>query len=57
MKLNLNDNNLGFESIAKFGLFTSKNDKINEIKLMNNKTLNEQQGLLISCNSHLIFAN
>ena len=56
-KLNLNDNNLGFESIAKFGLFTSKSDKINEIKLMNNKTLNEQQGLLISCNSHLIFAN
>jgi Ran GTPase-activating protein (RanGAP) involved in mRNA processing and transport len=56
-KLNLNDNNLGFESIAKFGQYTSKNEIINEIKLMNNKTLNEQQGLLISCNSHLIFAN
>ena len=56
-KINLNDNNLGFESIAMFGQFTSKNDAINEIKLLNNKTLKEQQSLLISCNSHLIFAN
>ena len=56
-KINLNDNYLGYESIAKFGQYTSKNDIINEVKLMNNKTLKEQQTLLISCNSHLIFAN
>ena len=56
-KLNLSDNNLGFESIAKFGQYISKNDKINEVKLINNKTMKEQQALLISCNSHLIFAN
>ena len=56
-KINLNDNNLEFEGIAKFGQYTSKNENLNEIKLMNNKTLKEQQALLISCNSHLIFAN
>ena len=56
-KINLNDNNLEFEGIAKFGQYTSKNEKLNEFKLMNNKTLKELQGLLISCNSHLIFAN
>ena len=56
-KINLNDNYLGYESIAKFGQYTSKNDIINEVKLMDNKTLKEQQTLLISCNSHLIFAN
>ena len=56
-KINLNDNNLEFEGIAKFGQYTSKNENLNEIKLMNNKTLKEQQSLLISCNSHLIFAN
>ena len=56
-KINLNDNNLEFEGIAKFGQYTSKNENLKEIKLMNNKTLKEQQVLLISCNSHLIFAN
>ena len=56
-KINLNDNNLEFEGIAKFGQYTSKNENLNEIKLMNNKTLKDQQTLLISCNSHLIFAN
>ena len=56
-KINLNDNNLEFEGIAKFGQYTSKNENLNQIKLMNNKTLKEQQSLLISCNSHLIFAN
>ena len=56
-KINLNDNNLEFEGIAKFGQYTSKNENLNEIKLMNNKTLKEQQSFLISCNSHLIFAN
>ena len=55
--LNLIDNNLGFEGIAKFGQYTSKNRFINEIKLLNNKPLKEQQSILKSCNSHLIFSN
>ena len=55
--LNLSDNNIDFESIAKFGQYISKNENVNEIKLMNNKTLKEQQSFLISCNSHLIFTN
>ena len=55
--LNLIDNNLEFEGIAKFGQYTSKNKSINEIKLLNNKPLKDQQSLLKSCNSHLIFSN
>ena len=55
--LNLIDNNLEFEGIAKFGQYTSKNNNINEIKLLNNKPLKEQQTLLKSCNSHLMFSN
>ena len=55
--LNLIDNNLEFEGIAKFGQYTSKNNNINEIKLLNNKPLKEQQSLLKSCNSHLMFSN
>ena len=55
--INLIDNNLGFEGIAKFGQYTSKNRYINEIKLLNNKPLKEQQSILKSCNSHLIFSN
>ena len=55
--LNLTDNNLEFEGIAKFGQYTSKSNNINEIKLLNNKPLKEQQYLLRSCNSHLIFGN
>ena len=56
-KINLYDNNLDFESVAKFGQYTSKNQFLNEINLMNNKTLKEQQKILLSSNSHLIFAN
>ena len=56
-KINLNDNNLDFESVAKFGQYTSKNQFLNEINLMNNKTLKEQQKIRLSSNSHLIFAN
>ena len=56
-KINLIDNNLEFEGIAKFGQYTSKNKNINEIKLLNNKTVKEQQSLLKSCNSHLTFGN
>jgi len=55
--LNLIDNNLEFEGIAKFGQYTSKNKSINEIKLLNNKPLKDQQSLLKSCNAHLIFSN
>ena len=56
-KINLSDNNLEYENIAKFGQYVTKNENLNEIKVINNKTLKEQQTLLISCNSHLIFAN
>ena len=56
-KINLSDNNLEYENIAKFGQYVTKNDNLNEIKVINNKTLKEQQALLIGCNSHLIFAN
>ena len=56
-KFNLYDNYLDFESIVKFGQYTSKNECLNEINLMNNKTIKEQQRLLISSNSHLIFTN
>ena len=55
--LNLIDNNLEFEGIAKFGQYTIKNNNLNEIKLLNNKPLKEQQTLLQSCNSHLLFSN
>ena len=56
-KINLYDNNLDFESIVKFGQYTSKSDCLNEINIMNNKTIKEQQRLLTSSNSHLIFTN
>ena len=56
-KINLYDNNLDFENIIKFGQYTSKSECLNEINLMNNKTIKEQQRLLTSSNSHLIFAN
>ena len=49
------DNNLEFEGIAKFGQYTFKKNNISEIKLLNNKPLKDQQTLLTSCNSHLIF--
>ena len=55
--LNLIDNNLEFEGIAKFGQYTIKNNNLNEIKLLNNKPLKDQQTLLQSCNSHLLFSN
>ena len=56
-KINLYDNNLDFENIIKFGQYTSKSECLNEINLMNNKTIKEQQKLLTSSNSHLFFAN
>lgn len=55
--INLNDNNLEFEGIANFGQYIFKNNNLNVIKVLNNKPLKEQQALLLSCNSHLIFSN
>ena len=53
--LNLIDNNLDYQSIIKFGLLIRKNNIINEVKMLLNKTTKDEQVCIKRCNPHIIF--
>ena len=55
ISLNLNDNNLGYYTIMKFGFNIRKNDVINEVKLLLNKPQKDEQIMIKRCNPHLSF--
>ena len=55
ISLNLNDNNLGYYTIMKFGLNIRKNDIINEVRLLLNKPQKDEQIMIKRCNPHLSF--
>ena len=53
--LNLIDNNLDYQTIIKFGLLITKNNIINDIKMLLNKPSKDEIICIKRCNPHLIF--